>query len=215
LKASAQTERERANIAFPVRNGVFIAVVGPSGAGKDTIIRYARQLLAEVTDVHFVRRVITRPSDASSEEHESVDDAAFEEARRRGDFSLSWSAHGLMYALPASVDATIAGGRVAVANLSRGALPALRGRYANVAVANVAVVEITARPEILADRLAARGRESRGEVLTRLARTAPVELGPGLVSIDNSGPRKAAGEQFVALVRKAMARADTAELSEF
>ena len=203
MMAPAEIESELANIAFPVRNGVFIAVVGPSGAGKDTIIRYARHRLAEATDVHFVRRVITRPSDASSEDHEFLDDAAFEEAKRQGDFSLSWSAHGLMYGLPASVDATIATGRVAVANLSRGALPALRGRYAN-----VAVVEITARPEILAERLAARGRESRGEVLTRLARTVPVELGPGVVSIDNSGPSEEAGEQFVALVRKAIAYAD-------
>jgi ribose 1,5-bisphosphokinase len=180
--------------------GVFVAVVGPSGGGKDTMIRYARERLAEALAVEFVRRVITRPSDASSEDHDTTDGAAFDEAEKRGAFALSWSAHGLKYGLPASVDAAIAKGRVAVANLSRGELPALRARYSN-----VTIVEITARPEILAERLAARGRESSGEVLTRLTRAAPIDHEPGLIRIDNSGAREEAGERFVAVIRKAIA----------
>jgi ribose 1,5-bisphosphokinase len=82
----------------------------------------------------------------------------------------------------------------------------VKARYANVVVA-----EITASAEILAERLAARGRESRGEVLARLARSA--ELGnavQGAVRIDNSGPREEAGERLVALLRKAIAAGDVA-----
>jgi ribose 1,5-bisphosphokinase len=102
------------------------------------------------------------------------------------------------------VDATIPDGRVAIANASRGAIPVLRARYEN-----VAVVEITARPEILAERLSARGRESREEVLARLARASAVELsGAGVSSIDNSGDKEVAGERFVAIIRKAIAFAD-------
>ena len=64
-------------------------------------------------------------------------------------------------------------------------------------------------PEILADRLAARGRESRGEVLARLARAASLEpAGADLVRIDNSGSREEAGDRLVALLRKAVAAAD-------
>ena len=73
------------------------------------------------------------------------------------------------------------------------------------------MVEITASADILAQRLAARGRESRGEVLARLARSA--ELGgsvPGAVAIDNSGSREEAGERFVAILRKAIAVSDVA-----
>ena len=79
----------------------------------------------------------------------------------------------------------------------------MRERYAN-----ITVVEITAKPEIVAERLAARGRESRGEVLARLARTAVSDLGPSLVSIDNSGPPELAGEKFVTLIRDAIAQAE-------
>lgn len=200
---SALIERELTSAAFPLRGGVFIAVVGPSGAGKDTIIDYAREKLHDDSGVEFVRRVITRPSDAGSEDHDTLADAAFDEAEKQGAFALSWPAHGLKYGLPASVDRTIADGRVAIANLSRGALPALRQRYAN-----VAVVEITARHDILAERLSARGRESRGEVLARLARTAPVDGGTDVITIDNSGPREEAGERFLEIVRKAIAHAD-------
>ncbi|TJX36498.1 MAG: phosphonate metabolism protein/1,5-bisphosphokinase (PRPP-forming) PhnN, partial [Mesorhizobium sp.] len=152
--------------------------------------------------------VITRPSDAASEDHDTLADAAFAEAEADGAFAISWEAHGLRYGLPADVDWSVSNGHVAVANVSRAIIPTLRERYAN-----LAIVEITASPEVLAERLAMRGRESRGEVLARLARSASVTLsGPGVTSIDNSGPREVAGERFAELLRKAMAFSDMSGL---
>jgi ribose 1,5-bisphosphokinase len=204
MTVSALIERALDGTALPVRNGVFVAVVGPSGAGKDTLIGYARDRFADSAAVAFVRRVITRPSDAASEDHDSLSEADFEAADRAGAFAVSWPAHGLRYGLPASLDRSIADGHVAVANVSRGALPLIRARYLN-----VVVVEVTASAEILAQRLAARGRESRGEVLARLARSAELGDPPaGAVRIDNSGPRDDAGERFCAVLRKAIAFAD-------
>jgi ribose 1,5-bisphosphokinase len=202
MMASALLEREQG--VMPIRNGAFVAVVGPSGAGKDTLIAYARNALADEPQVEFVRRCITRPSDGETEDHDSLSDGEFAEALAEGAFALAWEAHGLSYGLPASIDRAIENGHVAVANVSRGALPALRQRYAN-----VAVVEITADPEILAARLAGRGRESRGEILARLARTISCDTtGPNAVALDNSGPKEIAGDQLVAIIRKAMAFAD-------
>jgi ribose 1,5-bisphosphokinase len=201
MMMSPSVERELPAMTFPIRDGVFVAVVGPSGAGKDTVIGYARALFAGNARLEFVRRVITRPSDAESEDHDTLADAAFVEAEADGAFAISWEAHGLRYGIPAEVDRSVGNGRVAVVNVSRAIIPALRDRYAN-----LAVVEITASPEILAERLAMRGRESRGEVLARLARSANVALsGPGVVSIDNSGPREVAGERFADVLREALA----------
>ncbi|TIW17524.1 MAG: phosphonate metabolism protein/1,5-bisphosphokinase (PRPP-forming) PhnN, partial [Mesorhizobium sp.] len=55
---SALIERELTE-TLPIRNGVFVAVVGPSGAGKDTVIGYAKARFAGETRLEFVRRVIT------------------------------------------------------------------------------------------------------------------------------------------------------------
>jgi len=205
---SALIDHELSTEPFPIRNGVFVAVVGPSGAGKDTLIGYAKTRFADETRLDFVRRVITRPSDAASEDHDTLADAAFAEAEADGAFAIAWEAHGLHYGIPAEVDWSVANGYVAVANVSRAIIPALRDRYAN-----LAVVEITATPEILAERLARRGRESRGEVLARLARSANVALpGPDVTSIDNSGAREIAGERFAEVLRKAMAFSDLSSL---
>jgi ribose 1,5-bisphosphokinase len=204
MTVTASIERALSAKGFPIRDGVFIAVVGPSGAGKDTVIGYARARFREETRLEFVRRVITRPSDTASEDHDTLAEAAFLDAEADGAFAIAWEAHGLRYGIPVGVDWSVANGHVAVANVSRAVIPSLRERYAN-----LAIVEITAKPEVLAERLAMRGRESRGEVLARLSRSANVTLsGPGVTSIDNSGPRDTAGERFVDVLRKAMAFSD-------
>jgi ribose 1,5-bisphosphokinase len=191
---------------FPIGGGAFVAVVGPSGAGKDSVMAYARERLSSEPAVHFVRRVITRPCDPSLEDHDTTSPAAFAAAEAEGAFALSWSSHGLSYGIPVMVDELVRSGAVAVANLSRAALPDLRSRYANAIIA-----EITASPEVLARRLALRGRETAEEIAARLTRTVTEErrTAPRHV-IDNSGPLAEAGERFVDLVRAHIpASADT------
>lgn len=191
--------------------GAFVAVVGPSGAGKDTLIAYARERLSldARPRVNFVRRVITRPADADFEDHDSIPDEAFERALAGGAFALAWSAHGLRYGLPASIDRQIAAGQTVVANLSRAAIADLRLRYRN-----VEVVLVTASPATLSARLAVRGREGEADVAARLARadTAGIEISGAVTRIVNDGPVEAAGEALVAAIlragQRAAARAD-------
>jgi ribose 1,5-bisphosphokinase len=198
MSAAAVQARAQAEAIGP---GVFVAVVGPSGAGKDTLLNYAKAQLAGEDRCSFVRRTITRPCDMISEDHETLHETAFDEAEAAGAFALSWEAHGLKYGLPARVDDVLAAGGVAVANVSRAAIATLRTRYRS-----VMVVEVTANAETLAARLASRGRESRGEVLARLARFAPTRI-EGATTIDNSGSPEIAGERLVSLLREAMERA--------
>ena len=175
-------------------SGVFVAVVGASGVGKDSLISFARDHLAD--QVAVVRRVVTRAADDGSEDHDSMTPEAFAAAEQRGEFALSWGAHGLHYGLPIKLDDDLTSGRVVIANLSRAALPRVLARYPS-----ALVVEVTAAPDIIARRLAGRGREDSEEIRRRMERGAGFRLPPSTVQIDNSGVLDEAGGRFVALLR--------------
>jgi ribose 1,5-bisphosphokinase len=178
------------------RRGLFVAVVGPSGAGKDSLIRALAERLAGDPDFIFVRRCITRPPDAH-EDHAALDPAEFEAQAQRGRFALLWRAHGLSYGVPIEVDAALRQGKVVVCNLSRAAVAEARRRWPEVWVALV-----TAAPETLAARLAARGREPPADRSARLDRAAAAEVAIDADAIiDNDGDLAQAAERLYALLQ--------------
>lgn len=171
------------NAAITERGTLFL-VVGPSGVGKDSVIDGVRTRLAGDPRYVFLRRYITRPEDSGGEDHLPIDVDAFEAARSAGAFSLSWEAHGLRYALPASLDDILASGRHAIANVSRSVIGEARHRYPPVRVLN-----ITAKPETVRKRLEARGREDAAEIEERVRRVVAFDPGSSdVVSISNDGP---------------------------
>ena len=185
--------------------GVLVAVVGPSGAGKDTLMDAARAALAGDARVTFLRRSITRPAEAGGEDHLPLSREAFIGERDAGRFALWWEAHGLLYGIPRdTLEAALAAGRTAIANLSRGALADAAARYP------LRVLEITAPPAVLAARLAARGREDAADVARRLSREAPLPAGLAVERVINDGTVQAGAERvLLALkaVREASVRA--------
>lgn len=177
-------------------SGTLIAVVGPSGVGKDSLMDIARQHFAGRDDLRFVRRVITRAEDAVGEDHHAVTPEAFEELSKSGAFAVSWQAHGLGYGIPADVYDDLAAGHVVIANGSRSALDAFRTAFPQLVVVNVGAL-----PEILAKRLAARGRETAADIEARLARSSePLPPDLHIVTIDNSGELDLAGKELVDLI---------------
>ena len=143
--------------------GRLVLVVGPSGAGKDTLIARAR-LICRDDRVVFPRRVITRAASAA-EDNDTLSDEAFDNALAGGAFALAWNAHGLKYGIPRSIDADIRQDRIVVCNVSRTVVADARARYAH-----VTAVLITAPPELLAARLKQRARPSDGAIEQRVRR---------------------------------------------
>ena len=135
--------------------GILFLVVGPSGAGKDSLIAAARQALSHDSRFVFAKRIITRPSDAGGEAHEAVTEEVFAQRRDAGEFCLQWQAHGLHYGLPAPLAEELEAGRSVVANVSRAVIPTARSRFRN-----VRVLLVTASRLVLRERLIGRGRES-------------------------------------------------------
>ncbi|PJE31049.1 ribose 1,5-bisphosphokinase [Pseudooceanicola antarcticus] len=160
--------------------GKLLGVVGPSGVGKDSVM----QAVAEARPgIALVRRVITRPTEAGGEDFEGTTEADFAARAAAGEFLLSWQAHGLNYGVPRAVLDQLAAGQHLLVNLSRGVLPEAQRR-----VPGFACLLLSAPLPVLAERLAARGREDAAEIERRLAR-AGFALPEGVVphEVDNSG----------------------------
>jgi ribose 1,5-bisphosphokinase len=173
--------------------GILALVVGPSGAGKDTLIASARAALAGDPSVVFPRRLVTRTALPHLEDHDTLSWSEFE----AGDFALSWRAHGLGYAVPRGIETDLTAGRVVVVNVSRRVLEEAARRYP------MHVLVVTATAEVRAKRLAARGREDAAAIAGRLAREGlevPPSLAPVTV-IDNSGALATAEAAFIAAIR--------------
>ncbi|MDP3545401.1 MAG: phosphonate metabolism protein/1,5-bisphosphokinase (PRPP-forming) PhnN [Phreatobacter sp.] len=173
--------------------GRLVLVVGPSGAGKDTLIAAVRQRLAGDEAFLFPRRIVTRPP-SSAEDNIEADEATFRTIAAAGGLALSWTAHNHHYGIPAVIDHALYGGRTAVCNVSREVVAAARQRYAN-----VTVVEITAPPDVLKSRVAARSRPSDGDSAARVERRITHPADPDVVIV-NDGPVEPAAARLLAVV---------------
>ena len=153
-----------ATAAARIGPGRLVLVVGPSGAGKDTLLNLTRAACAGDAGIVFPRRVVTREA-SLAEDNAQVSPDAFRAALARGEFAMHWEAHGHCYALPRAIDDDIRAGRTVVVNASRTVIEATRRLYAD-----IVVVLITAPPDVLERRLAMRARGSDGSIEERLRR---------------------------------------------
>lgn len=172
--------------------GRLVVVVGPSGVGKDSLLSAARATLATVPDLLFVRRAITRPASGDAEDHEPMSDEAFAAAEQDGAFCFTWRAHGLCYGLRTDLEAHLGAERPAIVNGSRKVLADMARRFPG-----LAIVRVTADPQVIAARLASRGRESDEEIAARLARAAEIPDVAPVAVVDNSGTLDDAARSFV------------------
>lgn len=161
--------------------GRLIAVVGPSGVGKDSVMLGLKEAMPEL---HLVRRVITRRPGLGGEDYDAVTEAEFSRLAREGAFAVHWGAHGLFYGIPFAVKCKLNKGTDCLVNFSRKALVEASEIFPHMVVLN-----ITAKPETLAARLTQRGRETEAEIARRIA-VAHKALPQGLdvITLSNDGP---------------------------
>ena len=158
----------------------LIVVVGPSGAGKDSVLRAWLQHAAahSTTRLHVAQRAVTRPANGH-EAHEPITPATWHRGVEDREFALHWHANNLYYGVRWRELGPLMQGTWVILNGSRGALPQVRKR-----APAAHIVHITASPDLLAERLAARGREDAAEIRARLLRSPPVKAD---FTVDNSG----------------------------
>ena len=173
--------------------GLFFLVVGPSGAGKDSLIDGARERLSAAGHHVFARRTITRPAASPGEDHDSVSEVEFGRCEAAGEFLATWQAHGLRYGLSSSLQHALDNGQHVIANGSRRIVGALAAR-----LPRLCVIEVGAPPEVLAARIAGRGRESGDDLLQRLARRVdPIPDSVASLAVDNDATLAEGIDRFV------------------
>jgi len=173
-------------------NRRLIYVMGPSGAGKDSVLDWLRENLPPGMQVHWAQRTITRPASAGGEAHEASDAEGFEHLRRQGAFALDWHANGLHYGITHTELARLQQGHWVLVNGSRGHLP-----HALQSHPGLQVVHITADPATLVQRLTQRQRETPEEIQQRVARASAFVVPKGAIEILNNGTLAEAGRALL------------------
>lgn len=176
--------------------GCFVAIIGPSGAGKDTLLALVQESFKNDPRFVFAKRVVTRQ--AQGEDHDTLSIEGFLHAQNNGAFCLNWQAHGLYYGLPQQLIDDLTQGKTVIANISRKTLNQCADKFKN-----FAIIEITAQRDILRQRLKNRGRESDQDIEQRLLRASlPFALPRNIMAyqIDNSFAPQHGAEQLQKLL---------------
>lgn len=171
----------------------LIYTVGPSGAGKDSLLAWLRARLPAQAPVHLARRTVSRPMQPGGETHESVDAGEFEALRARNAFVFDWQANALRYGVREQELLPLQYGAWVLVNGSRAHLPQAAQKFPG-----LTVLHITASPETLRKRLLSRGRETPDMVEARIARATELAwpMGTEAIEISNDGTLDEAGAQL-------------------
>ncbi|MDR2801288.1 MAG: phosphonate metabolism protein/1,5-bisphosphokinase (PRPP-forming) PhnN [Desulfovibrio sp.] len=181
-------------------SGKLVYVMGPSGAGKDTLLRGVSRELSRNSRqaVVFMRRYITRPADSGGERHHPLSREEFLRRAEADFFALSWESHGLFYGIGKELDEVLSTGATAVVSASRVYLPKALRRYPG-----LIPILITAREELLRERLRTRAREDAAGIEERLSSAGmKMDGASGLITIDNSGRIETAQDCFMEVLRR-------------
>ena len=175
-------------------NSRLIYVMGPSGAGKDSLLQWLQAHLSANVPVRWARRTISRPANAGGEAHEGVTETEFTDLLAANAFALHWQANGLHYGVRHTELGALADGQWVLVNGSRGYLPQALAHYPD-----MTVLHITASPDILRQRLLQRGRETPEMIEARIRRSAALERPAQArwIEIHNDSTLDAAGAELL------------------
>jgi phosphonate metabolism protein PhnN/1,5-bisphosphokinase (PRPP-forming) len=175
--------------------GTLFLVVGPSGAGKDSLLRAAQGDLADNPNYLFARRTITRPLDSDREDHEPVSSEEFLKRAERGQFMLSWRVYDTDYGISVAYEDELAAGRNVIANVSRTVVAAGFGYFSP-----TCVIQVTAPREVLVSRL--QKRADPATAAARLARAVVLPAGVPVTHLLNAGDIATGTARLVRLLTK-------------
>jgi guanylate kinase len=133
VSSAVVTSRVALNVAAGRHDGVFLAICGPTGVGKTSLIS---QLVASDQKFAYISPYTTRALRASETDKISVAAAEFERMETMGEVALVNELYGVRYGVPvADVLEVLSEGRIPVLDWPVQHLGALRSAYPNLVYA--------------------------------------------------------------------------------
>ncbi len=175
-------------------SGQLFYVMGASGAGKDSIINYAKSYISHIHPIAFSHRYITRPNTTGAENHIALTRNVFALRCQHHCFALSWHSHKTHYGIGIEINQWMKEGLNVVINGSRAHLHQAIKHYPM-----LIPIMIEANKEVLLERLTQRGRESAQHIQQRIAHSQTLTLNhpANMLTISNNGTLQAAGNAFI------------------
>ncbi len=145
-------------------------LVGPSGVGKDTLLRHLKQHQYSDRQPLVAHRYITRPVREGDENHIELSEFDFARRKDAGLFLFDWESHGFKYAIGKEARKWVKDGQNVIVNGSRNYLAQAREEYKK-----LIPIWMTVSEEILRQRLIQRGRESDEQIEARIQSNRQLE----------------------------------------
>ncbi|MDF1579814.1 MAG: phosphonate metabolism protein/1,5-bisphosphokinase (PRPP-forming) PhnN [Desulfuromonadales bacterium] len=183
------------------KSGRLLYVIGASGAGKDSLLNYARQQLKHIPTIAFAHRYITRPASTDGENHIALSNEEFMVRVRNGMIVMHWQSHGNHYGVGSEINSWLANGIEVVVNGSREYLPTAAKLFPEIHPVLINVSE-----KVLLRRLLGRNRESTEEIAARINRSRQISIAeewPNIHIINNDCELENAGEELIEFITMA------------
>ncbi len=187
---------------MPERGQIYY-LMGASGAGKDSLIKYAKLHSNRLKSIRIAKRYITRPPDTTTgdDDHHYIKPAEFDNFLKKNRFAMHWMRHGFSYGISKKIDTWLDEGKGVVINGSRQYLPQALNNYPG-----LHAILVQADHHLLYERLKTRRRDTSANIKKRMQwaeddMTSDNQAATFTI-INNNGPLKIAGEKFLAILQR-------------